>query len=183
MKNQYLRTQQLQITCSSPDIEVELEVVTGDCEGAYSWVRTFTATDDCGNSTSAQQVITFIDTTAPEFTSVPEDYTTECSNELILDLATASDLCTETTVTIEEVSTDGECPNEYTLTRTFTATDECGNAQSATQVITIVDTTAPEFTSIPSDYTAECSDELSLEDATATDNCGEVDISLEESSN
>ena len=82
--------------CSSPDIAVELEVVPGDCDGAYSWIRTFTATDDCGNATSAQQVITFIDTTAPEFTSVPEDYTTECSNELILDLATASDLCTQT---------------------------------------------------------------------------------------
>ena len=97
-------------------------------------------------------------------------------------MATASDLCSETTVTVEEVSTDGECPNEYTLTRTFTATDDCGNATSATQVITIVDTTAPEFTSVPADYTAECSDELSLEDATATDNCGSVEITIEESS-
>jgi hypothetical protein len=113
---------------------------------------------------------------------VPEDYTTECSNELVLDLATASDLCTETTVTIEEVTTDGDCPNEYTLTRTFTATDECGNVSSATQVITIVDTTAPEFTFLPADFTAECSDVLSLEEATATDNCGSVDIAIEETS-
>ena len=168
--------------CSSPDISEEIEVLIGDCNGAYSWIRTFTATDNCGNATSAQQVITFIDTTAPAFTSVPEDYTTECSNELILDLATASDLCSETSVTIEEISTDGDCPNEYTLTRTFTATDECGNSSSATQLITIVDTTAPEFTFLPEDFTAECSDELALEDAAATDNCGTVEITVESSS-
>ena len=35
------------------------------------------------------------------------------------------------------------------------------------------DTTAPEL-SIPADYTAECSDELIMDDATASDNCGEV---------
>ena len=168
--------------CSSPAMAIDVEVVAGDCDGNYSWIRTFTATDDCGNQTSAQQTITFIDTTAPEFTFIPEDYTAECSDVLTLDMATASDLCTETTVTLEEVSTPGACDNESTLTRTFTATDDCGNQTSATQVITIVDTTAPEFTFIPADYTAECSDELTLELATATDNCGSVEITIEESS-
>ena len=56
---------------------------------------------------------------------------------------------------------------------TFTATDDCGNATSATQTITIVDTTAPVL-SIPADYTAECSDAHPMDDASATDNCGEV---------
>ena len=43
--------------------------------------------------------------------------------------------------------------------------------------VTVEDTTAPEL-SIPADYTAECSDELTLDDATATDNCGEVTIEV-----
>ena len=47
-----------------------------------------------------------------------------------------------------------------------------------TQTITVQDTTSPEFTSVPADYTAECSDELLLDDATATDNCGEVSIEV-----
>ena len=79
---------------------------------------------------------------------------------------------TQYRITVEEEET-GACAGDYVITRTFTATDDCGNATSATQTITIVDTTAPEFTSVPSDYTAECSDEHPMDDATATDNCGD----------
>jgi hypothetical protein len=38
---------------------------------------------------------------------------------------------------------DGDCPGRYTLYRTWTATDRCGNESSATQVITVQDTTPP----------------------------------------
>ena len=78
-------------------------------------------------------------------------------------------------ITVEEVTTASACAGDYVITRTFTATDDCGNATGATQTITIIDTTAPELT-IPADYTAECSDEHPMEEATATDNCGEVVI-------
>ena len=61
-------------------IEVSSETIAGDAAGNYTIVRTFTATDDCGNSTSATQTITVQDTTAPEFT-IPADYTAECSDE------------------------------------------------------------------------------------------------------
>jgi len=80
-------------------------------------------------------------------------------------------------ITVEAVTTDGACAGEYVITRTFTATDDCGNATSATQTITIIDTTAPEL-SIPNDYTVECELDVVDEEATATDNCGEV-VSIE----
>ena len=50
---------------------------------------------------------------------------------------------------------------------------------SAQQTITVQDTTIliPEL-SIPADYTSECSDDLILDDATASDNCGEVTIEV-----
>ena len=44
-----------------------------------------------------------------------------------------------------------------TSSRTF-ATDDAGNATSATQTITVQDTTSPEFTFVPADYVVECSD-------------------------
>ena len=48
----------------------------------------------------------------------------------------------------------------------------------ATQTITVQDTIAPEFTFVPADYTVECSDEMPMDDATASDNCGEVTIEV-----
>ena len=64
------------------------------------------------------------------------------------------------------------------IVRTFTATDDAGNSATASQTITVQDTTAPEFTFVPADYTVECSDEMPMDDATASDNCGEVTIEV-----
>ena len=164
--------------CSEVSITVESETIAGDAAGNYTIVRTFTATDACGNSTSASQTITVEDTTAPEL-SIPADYTAECSDELILDDATASDNCGEVTIEVSSETTAGDCDGSYTVTRTFTATDDAGNSSSATQTITVEDTTAPEFTSVPADYTVECSDEMPMEDATASDNCSDVSITVE----
>ena len=163
--------------CGEVTIEVSSETIAGDAAGNYTVVRTFTATDDAGNSTSAQQTITVQDTTAPEFTSVPADYTSECDADLILDDATASDNCGEVTIEVSSETIAGDAAGNYTVVRTFTATDDAGNSTSAQQTITVQDTTAPEL-SIPADYTSECSDDLILEDATASDNCGEVTIEV-----
>ena len=57
-----------------------------------------------------------------------------------MEAATATDNCGEVVVTVDEVTTAGACAGDYVITRTFTATDDCGNATSATQTITIVDT-------------------------------------------
>ena len=92
-----------------------------------------------------------------------------------MDDASATDNCGEVTIDVVETTTDGACAGDYTITRAFTATDDCGNATSATQTITIIDTTAPVLT-IPADYTAECSDAHPMDDASATDNCGEATI-------
>ena len=67
----------------------------------------------------------------------------------------------------------GDAAGNYTIVRTFlqqTPVHFCD------KTITVEDTTAPEL-SIPADYTAECSDRLILDDATAS-NCGEVTIEV-----
>ena len=130
--------------CGEVTIEEVSETIAGDCAGNYTIERTFTATDDCGNSTSATQTITVEDTTAPEFTSVPADYTAECSDALILDDASASDNCGAVSIEVSSETIDGDAAGNYTVVRTFTATDDCGNSTSATQTITVQDTTAPE---------------------------------------
>ena len=134
-------------TDNCTDISLEYngeEIIAGDCENSYTIERTWTITDNCGNSTPRTWTINVSDNTPPVFTEVASDETVECSAELPASSATAEDNCdAEVEVTVEEVSTPGECPQEYTMVRTYTATDNCGNTSTATQTLTIVDTTAP----------------------------------------
>jgi hypothetical protein len=58
--------------------------------------------------------------------------------------ATAADLCDASPVIgFSDVVTPGACPQESTITRTWTATDSEGNVGSCVQTIDVVDTTAP----------------------------------------
>jgi hypothetical protein len=76
--------------------------------------------------------------------------------------------------TVEVILHPGECPQEYTIIRTFYATDGCDNVATAQQTITVVDTTAPVFDPFTVYVYVEC-DDLDVAILTATDNCGEVD--------
>ena len=142
--------------CSEASIEYNgEEFIAGDCLGNYTLVRTWTATDNCGNANVQSQTITVVDTTAPEFTSVPADASYECDVEIPAFNAEAEDNCGTVEVTFEDVVADGECGNTAIITRTFTATDDCGNSATAVQTINVVDTTAPEL-EIAADVTIEC---------------------------
>ena len=173
-----LEAPQAEDNCGSVSIATEVETIPGNAAGNYTVVRTFTATDDAGNSTEAIQTITVEDTTAPELTFVPADYTSECSDALFFDDASGSDNCGEVTIDVASETIPGNAAGNYTVVRTFTATDDAGNSSVATQTIIVVDTTAPEFTSVPADLTSECSDDLILDNASASDNCGEVTIDV-----
>ena len=164
--------------CGEVVITLSTQTVDGDATGNYTLTRTFTATDDAGNATSSSQTITVQDTTSPEL-NIPSDFTVECSDTIDLDAATATDNCGTVEISVVEETVSGSSAGSYSIVRTFTATDESGNATSDTQTITVIDTTSPVL-SIPADYTAECSDELVLSDATAADNCSDVVITLQE---
>ena len=91
------------------------------------------------------QTITVQDTTAPEFTSVPADYTVECSDEMPMDDATASDNCSEVTIEVSSETIAGDAAGNYVIVRTFTAMDALrATALAATHTIAVQDTTAPE---------------------------------------
>ena len=112
--------------------------------------RTFTAADDCGNETTAVQVITIEDTTDPVLT-IPADYTAECDAELVYENATATDNCTVFDMEIEPYDLDtliaeDACPGTLVIKRYFAVMDECNNTDSLVQTITVEDTTAPMIT-------------------------------------
>ena len=116
----------------------------GSCVNSYTLARTWMATDDTGNSSSQTQTITVQDTTAPVLVGVPTDLTVECDSVPDPANPTAIDNCdTNPTIDYSEVRTDDDCADSYTLSRTWTATDSCGNSSSQTQIVTAQDTTAP----------------------------------------
>mgnify|MGYP001218840194 CR=1 FL=1 len=100
------------------------------CTDRYTITRQWTATDACGNTRTATQRITVQDTQAPLFTSVPANVTVQCNNIPGAGTATATDNC-DTDVSVAyngETRTNGSCPDSYTLTRRWTATDHRSGA-------------------------------------------------------
>ena len=90
---------------------------------------------------------------------------------VLIALLVADFICSpEVAVSFSEVRTDGSCPNNYTLTRTWTATDACGNHTSEAQIITVQDTTSPVI-SCNSPATITPPDAPISFMATAVDNC------------
>ncbi len=115
-----------------------------DCGNTETITRTWTATDTSGNTASCVQTITVVDTTPPVLSDKPDADTVECDAVPAMPDITATDNCDgDLSVTATEVRTDGDCANSYTLTRTWSATDSCGNSDSYTQKIMVVDTKAP----------------------------------------
>lgn len=159
--------------CSMVVLASAVDTTQVDCPGTLTVVRTFTATDACGNSATAQQTIQVIDEVAPEFTMVPANLTILCDETLPSDMAEATDACS-LPVTVELLSVDsvaGDCPQAWSVTRTFLATDACGNTAEAEQIVTVVDTVAPELELGLDSLQLECGDALPTNLPVFGDNC------------
>jgi len=129
--------------CSIPDITFVDDTTSARCPLIIS--RTWIATDSCGNADSCVQIITVQDTTAPSITA-PADIVFDC---VLGDAGTptdTSDNCFISSVSFSDDTTSLRCP--LSITRTWTATDSCGNSASDVQIITVQDTTAPSITEL-----------------------------------
>ncbi|MCF7972828.1 MAG: HYR domain-containing protein [Phycisphaerae bacterium] len=115
---------------------------------------TWTATDDSGNAATGTQIVTVVDTTVPVLT-VPGDKQAEQANlagtAVDVGQASAEDICDA------DIDITNDAPPFFPLgqtTVTWTATDDSGNTATGTQIVTVVDTTAPALT-VPEDTQAE----------------------------
>ncbi|HSA98754.1 MAG TPA: HYR domain-containing protein [Candidatus Nitrosotenuis sp.] len=160
---------------------IGIESITNDSPKVFNLGLTqvtWTVKDSSGNVATATQKVTIVDTTAPSITA-PSDVTAEATsandNTVKLGDAKATDA-----VTVSSVTSDA--PEKFPLgetTVTWIATDSSGNNSTATQKVTIVDTTAPTLTA-PSDVTVEATSKsdntVSLETPAATDNVGVASV-------
>jgi hypothetical protein len=152
---------------------VEIATISNDAPSVFplgETTVTWTATDEAGNSATATQKVTITDTTAPTITP-PQNLTIEATsateNSISLALPVASD-------TVSDVTISNDAPSVFPLgetTVTWTATDEAGNPATATQKVTVVDTTAPTLV-IPENIVTDAvslKTPVSIGTATATD--------------
>ncbi len=145
----------------------------GACAGSYSVTRTWTATDACGNTSEASQKINVQDVTAPVIAALPAETTVNCPAVPEFAVASATDNCgSDFTLTSADVTTPGACAGSYSITRTWTATDACGNTSEASQKINVQDVTAPVIAALPAETTVNCPAVPEFAVASATDNCG-----------
>jgi hypothetical protein len=170
--------------CSDVDITYTDDVITNEgCSGSI--MRHWVATDACGNSSSQDQLLTFSDDTAPAIISLPADATASCDMipEVNLSDIVYADNCSDVVVGVEEILVPGYCSGGYNIERIWTVTDACGNSNSATQILYVVDEFAPVLIGVPADTAIVCGANLPVSVTTATDNCtadGDIILSVEE---
>nr|WP_239777277.1 gliding motility-associated C-terminal domain-containing protein [Tenacibaculum finnmarkense] len=132
----------------------------GTCEGTKTITRTWNLTDDCGNSTQKDQIITVEDNIKPTFTA-PKDITISTDANCVFDVSVgktgvvsdeADNCSTGLKATFTDVEKAGTCEGEKIITRTWNLTDSCGNSTQKDQIITVEDNIKPTFTA-PKDIT------------------------------
>ncbi len=144
--------------CSDPNFVISYNDVAtpGSCPDNYTITRTCTVADHCGNSTSHDQIITVRDIIAPTITA-PADVTLYSAANCSYDAnptvqPVASDNCTQTPVITFRDDTVATCVGSFDITRTWRATDNCGNYSEDVQMIYVRDNTPPSILE-PADVT------------------------------
>jgi hypothetical protein len=158
--------------------------------------RTFTVSDQCGNTYELLQQIYMVDTVAPEITPVHAQLqNTPSGSTLSLDCYSqddnwtypqfnvndvqGTDNCGNVSISMtEEIMGQGDCLNEGYLLKVhyiYTCEDECGNTSTYDFFMEIVDNSPPAILGVPEDVTMSCSQAAEL-DTPSMGDCEETAI-------
>jgi uncharacterized repeat protein (TIGR01451 family) len=144
-----------------------VDVLAGStCNGAFTLTLALN-----GGTAQCQKTVAVLDATGPQITSCPPPATVQCEADVPApdpDLVTATDNCSAVTVVWLSDVPSGTCPK--TITRTYRASDVCGNHTDCMQAITVRDTQAPSL-ACAADGEITCGDPVVFTDPTASDNC------------
>jgi len=156
------------------------------CTNPKSFTRYYVATDDCGNSSSAGQHITLVDTTNPTFDKQPASIgDILCTDEFpTQEILTASDNCGSANVVPQvDPFTVDRCA-AYEVTYRWTATDNCGNSTEVTRTFNVLpDRNGSELMGVPNDTTVNCNSVVDTSNVRVLSSCGlDLMIDFEEKS-
>src|SRR6185436_655895 len=123
-------------------------ISSSNCPGQFVINRTYRATDNCGNSATCTQTITVQDTTPPSITC-PSNLMATCATQVPpnTNSVTTSDNCGGAVIVTWQGDSinSSNCLGQFIISRTYRATDQCGNSATCTQTITVQDTTPPSI--------------------------------------
>jgi hypothetical protein len=102
-------------------------------------VVTWTTTDAAGNTSTCQQMITVVDTLAPQFTSISLNIQLCAGDTLLFSLPTATDICSPVTVTQTSGPASGTVLQAGTYTLQFSAADTSGNTSLMSYSVNVID--------------------------------------------
>ncbi len=164
-------------------VDFSQDTTLSKCSGDFSIVRKWVVTDLCGNKDSTQQELVVFDDDGPVIIEGPADLSLSCEepipspdDPLFMDGCSDVDISFEQVIASDLVIT-GSCDNDYTIVRTWTATDSCGNQISVSQNIIVTDRVEPTITCPSDSIISGCLADLPLPDVNkvvAFDNCGDV---------
>ncbi len=160
----------------------EVTITTMDVVNGGQTIRTYTATDACGNSTSVTVTFGEIDNTPPVITFIPDEV--GCDGVLNPDDIIAMDDNGDVTITVVLISQTGSCDMGYIFVYEITATDEAGNTTVETVTFDVpADNEPPVITDVPTNLTFTCSEEVIIPEPTVMDNCDVISLTCTETLN
>lgn len=142
--------------CGGSVVHVSDVIRDQSCRDRYYIDRTYSVRIAGTDYASCVQVIRVHDSIAPSIIC-PRDVSVTCDEDIPpvnVAQVLSGDHCANTGVVnsfVSDIISNQTCMNRYTLTRTYAATDTCGNVRQCNQVITVNDTQLP---------TARCQDLL-----------------------
>ena len=170
--------------CGTPSVSIS--PTSFDCADIGNNIVTISADDGVNPVVTASATATVQDEISPVLLGVPPSTTVECDNVpaapvIGVDIV-AMDNCSGTGISLNELSNKSGNPAfcsdyNYTITRTWTATDASTNTTAFSQTITVQDTEAPVFNAVssvsaPTDA-GSCSTTINYEitSSSLSDNC------------
>ncbi|RIA10584.1 putative secreted protein (Por secretion system target) [Flavobacteriaceae bacterium MAR_2010_72] len=165
-------------SCST--ITFDTDITEFNCTNVGQNTVTLTASDNNGNSASADAIVTVEDNTVP--TVLCQDITVQLDQTGSVSIAPedvdngSSDNCGIFSLGLDKMTFD--CSDIGPNTVTLTVTDVNGKIATCTSVVTVQDTTNPTITAADdisevtsTDNLRLCDAEISIPDALITDNC------------
>ncbi|MFM1769790.1 MAG: hypothetical protein RJA22_2319 [Verrucomicrobiota bacterium] len=153
-------------------------VTNASCGLTYSATRTWEAVDGCTNRATCSQTVQVVDAVPPVFTCPPTKVV-ECGQAWSFDSPVATDSCGAVTLSVVSTVTNsaGFCGSTRTISRTWKATDACGNSNLCTQLVRIVDLSAPVMVCLPA-RTVEWGAAWNFDRPTVYDSCSGTNVTL-----